>query len=150
MTEIHVMTKAHPLWEDVTAFAEKCSWRAGPALAEMMRKNAFLEWERVFAAVEDGCIAGFCTLAEKDELPEKYDFSPFAGFVFVDERFRGKRLSEKLIEAACVYAASLGFRKLHIMSGEQGLYEKYGFRKIGDYETIYGTVDQLFEKEIRK
>ncbi len=32
--------------------------------------------------------------------------------------------------------------------GEQGLYEKYGFMKLGDFETIYGGMDQLFEKVI--
>ena len=35
------------------------------------------------------------------------------------------------------------------MSGEQGLYEKYGFEKIGDFETIWGTTDQLFQKTVR-
>ena len=34
------------------------------------------------------------------------------------------------------------------MSGEVGLYEKYGFEKVGDYETIYDSVDQLFVKTI--
>ena len=34
------------------------------------------------------------------------------------------------------------------MSGEVGLYEKYGFEKLGDYATIYGTTDQLFAKNI--
>jgi ribosomal protein S18 acetylase RimI-like enzyme len=28
------------------------------------------------------------------------------------------------------------------MSGEQGLYEKYGFTKLGDFETIYGGMDR--------
>lgn len=34
------------------------------------------------------------------------------------------------------------------MSGEVGLYEKYGFEKLGDNATIYGTTDQLFVKNI--
>ena len=29
-----------------------------------------------------------------------------------------------------------------------GLYEKYGFRKIGDFKTIYGWTDQLFYMDI--
>ena len=24
------------------------------------------------------------------------------------------------------------------------LYEKYGFKKLGDYKTIFGSIDQLF------
>lgn len=42
----------------------------------------------------------------------------------------------------------LGYHKVFIMSGDQGLYEKYGFIKLGDFETIYGGMDQLFEKVI--
>ena len=70
--------------------------------------------------------------------------------MFVDERFRGNRLSEKMIEAVSNYAKENGYAKIYIMSGEVGLYEKYGFDKIGDYETIYGSVDQLFVKSYCK
>ena len=86
-------------------------------------------------------------MADKlDELPEEYKFTPFIGFVFVDEPYRGKRLSELMIQSAILYARELGYEKIYIMSGEIGLYEKYGFEKLGDYETIYGSIDQLFVK----
>ena len=41
------------------------------------------------------------------------------GFLFVAEKYRGNRLSEK-----------------------------YSFTKGGDYKTIYGSVDQLFSKTL--
>ena len=44
--------------------------------------------------------------------------------VFVDEKYRGKRISEQKTDQATKYAKGLGYRKLFIMSGEQGLYEK--------------------------
>ncbi len=109
-----------------------------------MKVNAFKDWERVVAAIENENIIGYCTLSERDELSEEYEYSPFIGFVFVDERHRGKRISEKMIHRILSYAKSIGFRTVYIMSGEQGLYEKYGFEKIGDFHTIYGTKDQLF------
>ena len=65
-----------------------------------------------------------------------------------DEKCRGKRVSEKLIEVASEYAKSIGYETIYILSGEVGLYEKYGFVKIGDKETTYGTVDQLFQKKL--
>ena len=138
------MQKGHPLWEKTIAFAQSCSWKAGPFLAERMRNNAFRDWERVIAAVENGRVAGYCTFTEKDELPEGCGFSPFIGFVFVDEQYRGRRISEKMIRQALAYAGTVGFRAVYILSGEQGLYEKYGFRKIGDCRTTYRTTDQLF------
>ena len=100
--EIYTMTNAHEKWERVAAFAEKCSWGAGKYLAELMRKSFFKDWERVFAAFEDEEPVGFCTLTEKDELLPKYPYTPLIGFVFVDELHRGKRISEKMINAYLV------------------------------------------------
>ncbi len=144
MTEIYAMSYGHRYWEETRSLAASCSWKAGPYLSQKMENKDFQDWERVFCAVENGKVAGFLTLTEKDELPEKYDFTPFIGFVFVEEQYRGKRISQLLIDNAFSYALSLGFQKIYIMSGEIGLYEKYGFKKLGYYETIYGTTDQLF------
>ena len=144
--KISVMTYSHPLWEKTIFFAENCSWKAGTYLAKMMRNKEFSETERVIAASEGDAIIGYCTFAMKDELPDDAEYTPFIGFVFVDEGSRGKRVSERMINAASDYAGSIGYEKIYIMSGEQGLYEKYGFVKIGDFKTIYGTEDQLFQK----
>ncbi|MCH5192300.1 MAG: GNAT family N-acetyltransferase [Oscillospiraceae bacterium] len=144
MTEIYSMTQGHPYWNETISMAEKCSWGAGPYLAEKMQSNEFNEWERVFAAYADRKIVGFCTFTEKDALPPKYEFTPFVGFVFVDEQYRGKRLSELMIKSAASYAYELGYKKVYLTSGEIGLYEKYGFKKLGDYETIHGSTEQLF------
>ena len=146
--EIEVMTFAHPLWEKTLAFAENCSWRAGKFLSNMMRENSFSDIERVLVAHECDRIVGFCTFSEKDALPEDSGYTPFIGFVFVDENSRGKRVSEKMIDEACKYAKDIGFETMYIVSGEHGLYEKYGFEKIDELETIYGDVDQLFERAI--
>lgn len=144
MTEIHLMTAEHTRWKETIYFAEKCSWKAGPFLAKKMQENEFKEWERVCAVGVNGKVAGFSTFTEKDELSEQYDFTPFIGFVFVDEQFRGRRLSEMMIQSIISYAKEMGYEKVYIMSGEIGLYEKYGFVKLGNYETIYGSIDQLF------
>lgn len=146
MAEIYSMTQGHEYWNETLSLAAKCSWKAGPYLAEKMKNNEFAEWERVFAACVDGKVAGFCTLTKKDELPSKYKFTPFIGFVFVDEQYRGKRLSEWMIKSAISYAYALGYEKIYVMSGEIGLYEKYGFTNLGNYETIYGSIDRLFVK----
>ena len=146
--DIQIMKKDHKYWNATAEFAMNCSWRAGGYLAKLMCENAFAEEERVLVALVDGNIAGFCTYAKKDELPEEYDFTPFIGFMFVDEKYRGKRLSEKLIQTACNHAMNNGFTKMYIMSGEIGLYEKYGFEFLGMYQTIYDSEDQLFVKEI--
>lgn len=142
------MTYGHPLWDETISFAEDCSWKAGPYLARRMRNNEFKEVERVIVATDDNKPVGYCTFSLKDELPETSEYSPFIGFVFVDEKARGKRVSEKMIAVASEYAKNVGYDKLYIVSGEIGLYEKSGFEKLGDVETTYGTVDQLFFKRL--
>ncbi len=144
--EIYAMKQGHKNWDETITFAENCSWKAGPFLASLMRQNKFLDWERVFIAYEDEHVVGYCTFTKKDELPEKYEYSPFVGFVFVDEKYRGKRISEMLIMNVINYARELGYATIYIMSGELGLYEKYGFEKMGEFETIYNSVDQLFRR----
>ncbi|MBO4524148.1 GNAT family N-acetyltransferase [Ruminococcus sp.] len=142
--EIKILTNTHEKWESVATFAENCSWRAGKYLANLMRINSFKDWERVFAAFDGDDPMGFCTLTEKDELDPKYPYSPLIGFVFVDESFRGRRISEKMIHKAIEYSRSIGYNKIYVMSSEKGLYEKYGFVYIGDYENIYNEKEQLF------
>lgn len=142
--EIYDMTAEHERWGDVAEFAEKCSWKAGKVLAEKMRNGGFKGWERVFAAFDGGKPVGFCTFTETDTLPPKYLYKPFIGFVYVDDMHRGQRISEQMIEAVRHYSRINGYGRIYLTSSEKGLYEKYGFVKLGDYKTIYGMVEQLF------
>ena len=148
MYEVDELTAAHPLWQDMIAYAEACPWSAGPYLAREMRAGRFGGWERVFCLLDDGKISGFCNFTEKDELSPEYSFTPFVGFVYVEQGHRGRRLSQRMLDAVTEYAGRIGFRQIYLMTGEKGLYEKYGFQKIGDYPTIFGTTDQLFVKTI--
>lgn len=81
----YLMTAEHAYWKETIAFAERCSWKAGSFLAGKMQENDFQEWERVCAVCVNGKVAGFSTFTERDELSERYDFTPFIGFVFVWE-----------------------------------------------------------------
>ena len=129
---IQPLTSASAAWASVAASAAACSWSAGSLLARNMRSESYHEWERVFAAFTDsGDIAGFCTFAVKDCLPD-VPYTPYIGMVFVGEPYRGSRLSEQLIRAAIDYAAALSFPRVFLVSDHVGLYEKYGFRKIDE------------------
>ena len=86
--------------------------------------------------------------AVQDEMPREYGCGPLIVFLFVAEKYRGNRLSEQMVNAACNVAKEQGFSAIYLMSGEVGLYEKYSFTKVGDYKTIYGSVDQLFSKTL--
>ena len=116
--------------------------------AKKMEANDFESNERVLAALHDDEVAAFCTFTNRDEMPREYGCGPLIGFLFVAEKYRGNRLSEQMVNAACNVAKEQGFSAIYLMSGKVGLYEKYSFTKVGDYKTIYSSVDQLFSKTL--
>ena len=146
--DIHMMKFGHPLWEQVIEFASRCPWMGGPSLAKRMRNNAFADWERVVAAVADGRIVGFAVFCERGGMPAEYDFSPFIASVFVDENYRGRRISEQMISPIREYAREIGHRTVYLKSAHRGLYEKYGFVKIADFTPVIGPADQLFKIDL--
>ena len=100
---IKAITSMDNEWTKVIDYAENCSWSAGRNLANEMKNEYFKEWERVFIAIEDDEIAGYCTVAMKDCIPD-VPYTPYIGFMFVGEKFRGNRISQKLIIKAMDYA----------------------------------------------
>jgi GNAT superfamily N-acetyltransferase len=96
-----------------------------------MQDNVFTDWERVFVATDGDKIVGFCTFTKEDGIPD-VEYSPYIGYIFVDEAYRGQRLSEQMIETVISYAKNLQFREIYIVSDHIGLYEKYGFVKIDE------------------
>ncbi len=147
MYEINFMTNESSLWKETIHFAENCSWKAGNFLAQRMNENFFQGYERVICVRNNNEIIAFCTFVKKDELRDNSEFSPFVGFVFVKENYRGNRISEFMINSVGEYAKTIGFKDFYIVSNEVGLYEKYGFRKIGNYDTVFGTNEQVFVRK---
>lgn len=119
------------LWEKLAEYAETCSWSAGKYLAKQMRLNDFHDWERVFVVLINGCIAGYCTFAKTDCIPN-VAYTPYIGYMFVGESYRGNHLSGKMIDYALGYARALGFQCVYLVSDQVNFYEKYGFNKIDE------------------
>lgn len=134
-------------WDAVQQAARACSWRAGPELADKMQAMDFLAWERVFAAMDGETVAGFCTLLDKDCLPN-VPYGPYIGYVFVTEAYRGKRLSQQLCQRALAHAASLGHSAVYLVSDHENLYEKYGFVPIDHAIAPWGAMETIFRYAI--
>lgn len=112
-----------------------------------MNNLFFSDWERVIVGISDDDLASFCTVSKEDGLADS-TFTPFIGYVFVGKAYRGKRISEQLLTYAETYLKELGFQSIYIVSGEIGLYEKYGYKKIKDCMTVHGFAENLFEKKL--
>lgn len=145
--EVMRVVKDARYWNALIDFAENCSWIAGKHIANMVRENRFSDWECIFAAIEGGEIIGYCTLLKTDYYPENR-YSPWVSALFVAEKHRGRRVSQKLIDFACAEAKRLGFTKVYTPSDMVGFYEKYGYVKIDELINYGGDMDSVFMREI--
>lgn len=146
--EIRRIERNDPLWNKTIQFTLSSTWEAKEHLAKTMENNnCFTGWESVFIATDGNDVFAHCTLLKEDYYPENRYF-PWISTIFVDERHRGQRISQALIEHASAWAKANGFSKIYIPSGISGLYEKYGFTRIDELENYGGDMDAIFMKEI--
>ena len=145
---IHTIEKTDSLWLPVAEYANACSWEACHRMAAVMREGGFNGWERVFVAEESGNFMGFCALKNPQSYSIIAEYCPWIQWVFVDEKYRGQRLSQKLLEVAADYAKTLGYDRVFLSTWHKGLYEKYGFIKICDKEMRDGYYEGIYEKKI--
>ena len=140
------ITSSDELWCKVRNYANSCSWRAGRALASAMDNNEFNDWERVIVAIDNEKICGYCTVSKTDCIPDA-DYTPYIGFVFVGEEYRGKRLSQQLIGHAIDYTKNIGYHRAYIVSDHENLYEKYGFHIIDRKIAPWGSEEKIYMRE---
>ncbi|MDR1687472.1 MAG: GNAT family N-acetyltransferase [Clostridiales bacterium] len=146
---VNVVDKNSPVWLSVAGYADTCSWDACARMALFMRKGKFTDWERIIAAEENGEYLGFCAIKKPEGFPG-FEYSPLIKWVFVEEKHRGKRISQKLLECACDYAGKIGFNSVYLTTWHKGLYEKYGFVKLFDKEKSDGYFEGIYEKKTGK
>ena len=135
------------LWLELVGYANNCNRSAWPILAQKMKENNFLERERIFVAIENEQIVWFCSFTKEDWIPN-CDYSPFVWFMFVDENYRWKRLSEQMINEVEKYAKTLNFNKLYIVSDHKWLYEKYWFEECDEKIDELGRTETIFFREL--
>lgn len=143
--DVKKLTAADAEWNVLADYAENCSWGAGRTLAEEMRQNHFTDWERVILAEEQGRIAGYCTVSGTDCIPD-VPYMPYIGMLFVGEEYRGKRLSQRMIDDASEYLKELGFSEVYLVSDHENLYEKYGFQVIDEKMAPWGRMQKIYRK----
>ena len=136
------------LAEKLLTFVENCSWiEVRDHTAETIRRSTFTDWETMLAAVEDGKIVGMAAVLKEDYYPLKHIF-PWVSCIFVTEEARRRGICGKLIDHANAYLKEQGFERSYIPSPLSGVYERYGYTRIGDIVNYNGDTDGLFEKTL--
>ena len=160
--------------------AGKSHWRAIAFLLELLKNGTFHEHlgqVELLLLLDDKSLEkgfpllkAFLTLCDRDEIvaPELF---PWIGFVFTFPKYRGNRLSEKLIDYAAdlakklysEYRCSRGVslkplthlclgspnivepksKNLYVSTDHVGLYEKYGFSFLKEADNIWGGKSRI-------
>ena len=131
-------------------WAETWDWGVGEIVAKRLTNNEFNDWETVVVLTINKQYAGFCILEKKDDWGIDIDpaLTPFITAVYIDPKFRGRRLSEELLEAACDVVRLLKFNATYLISSTEDFYEKLGFKKIAQTITLSGSLESVYEKRI--
>lgn len=145
--DLKMITSLDETWERVKDYAKSCSWSAGKSLANAMANDLFTEWERVVIALDNQKICGYCTVAKTDCIPDVH-YTPYIGYLFVGEEYRGNRLSQTMIQYGMDYLHSIGFDRVHIVSDHENLFEKYGFEVVDRKTAPWGSVEKIYMKRL--
>lgn len=130
---------------------EKCDWGAAHYLAELLRKNTFMETlggsGKLYLMIEGNDLVSFVTLTKQDCIADM-TMVPWIGFVYTRPEYQGHRYSEKLIYIACKEARKNGYEKVYVATDHIGLYEKYGFTYLENRLDVWGEDSRIYEKSI--
>ena len=140
--------EAHsPLAEKMIPYAKACPWDGGPGYAEYLEKDMYTDFERAVAALDGDTVAGFCNVLKEDCLPD-LPYTPYIGFLFVDEAYRGRRLSQRLLTFCEDYLRAQGFTRVYLTTDHDNLYEKYGYVYLESHRAFWGEMEKLYYKEL--
>ena len=138
--------------EHLLAELGKCDWRAGKWLKELLESGTAEHHLggglKVFMLMEGDKLVSFCTLAEKDDIPD-CELKPWIGFVYTYPEYRGHRHVGKLLKHAENAAFSAGSRNIYISTDHTGLYEKYGYTFYETRKDMNGCESGIYKKELR-
>lgn len=107
---------------------KKTDWDASKFLVDLIENNKIYEIlgsnTQVFLLIEEDKLISFCTLSDQDCVDDE-SLTPWIGFVYTVEKYRGKRQSQYLINEVI---KQHDFSTYFLASSHQNLYEKYGFK----------------------
>lgn len=97
-------------------------------------------------------IIGMCQFLYED-LDVRPDIYPWLANVYIDEKYRNKGYGRILIDNATKVAHNvIKFNELFLYTKHIGLYEKFGWKYIGDIDTFKDEfrIERLYKLDINK
>ena len=127
----------------------KSDWSAGQFLYQLLSENRLKELcgetTRVFMLTDGNHLVAFCALEELDDVRDT-ELSPWIGFVYTFPQYRGHRYMGSLLDAAYDAAKKDGVKEIYISTGENGLYEKYGYSFYQMMTDMHGEDSRVYRR----
>ena len=102
-------------------FSSKWELEASNYLESIQSQELVPSW---FLTLDEEKIIGGLGVIEND-FHNRPDLSPNICALFVEERYRGKRLAQKMLEEVGEYFNDNGISSMYLITDHEGLYEKY-------------------------
>lgn len=109
-------------------FASKWGIDAEIYLESIQSEGAIPSW---FVALDGKNIVGGAGVIEND-FHDRPDLTPNICALYIEDEYRGKRLSELLLNEIEKHLSANGIAKVYLITDHSGLYEKYGW----DFVTV--------------
>ncbi|MBU5439178.1 GNAT family N-acetyltransferase [Tissierella sp. MSJ-40] len=127
-------------------YVKTSGWRVFPFFKEQLEigLDSIDGVQQTFILMRKTKIIGFCQFIKYESINNQ-SLTPWISTLFIDEEYRGNRLSGLLIENARNYAKKLGYEKLYLSTDHIQLYEKFGFKEIGLDIDKWGYPTKIYE-----
>lgn len=129
-----ISLREHPQLKDVAISYFQNKWDSvWPVIYEdcithsLHTTSALPQW---YLMMDNDEIIGCAGLITNDFI-SRMDLYPWICALFIEENSRGKELGSLLLQRAKEDALKAGFQNVYLCTDHIGLYEKYGFRYIG-------------------
>lgn len=126
-------------------------WGAGQWLCGLLKacelKKLVGEDARVLMLVDGEELVSFCTLAERDDIPNTA-LTPWVGFLYTFPQYRGRRCAGALLAHAEALARADGAESLYISTNHIGLYEKYGYSFLEIMKDVQGEGSRVYVRHL--
>ena len=126
------------------------SVREHPEFADAAISYISACWPEVPPVLYEDCIRH--AVGAAGPLPQWYLLmsggEPWACALYVEERLRGHAYGRLLLDRAAEDARRAGFGKLYLSTDHAGLYEKWGFRYLGQGYHPWGAESRIYERTL--
>ncbi|MDF0478965.1 GNAT family N-acetyltransferase [Vagococcus sp. PNs007] len=106
-------------------FSSKWNLDAAIYLESISSTELIPSWFVVLDEAKNKIVAGAGVIS--NDFHDRPDLTPNLCALYVEEDYRGKRISERLIDEIGHYLNSQGIETLYLITDHVGLYEKYGW-----------------------